>query len=187
MGQKKLSIPIATDVDRNIDGVEMIRCSYYSVQSDSPIPNWSISTVDNNASILLLNIEAILLGPTNKGDEFDSVEDIDSMYIFAEQNQGLFVDINDIWVPFHWFGVEKVEQGLVYRISQEKFSLCWKLRHDYISFDEFNTEIAYQEDIKLRFSQKETNAFNDWTKAQIFRSREIYQESRGEYLQKFKE
>lgn len=180
-------IPIIVDVERNIDGIKMIRCSYYSIQSDEPMPNWSLNIGRNNAAMLLLNLEAILLGSPDSPDNFRNVNDIDAMYYLVEEHEGLFVDINDIWVPKRWFGKDDLKQGLLFRISQESFSWCWKFRNDVISAEEF---LAFEKEMKdsyLRFSEEETNAFYMWTEKQILQSRDIYQEKREQYLQKIKE
>ncbi len=184
--QNSLSIPVVTDVERNIDGIKMIRCSYYSIQSDTPLPNLNISGLGLSSSMFLLNLEAILVGPAQDVEKFNTVEDIDSMYEFVEEQEGLFVDINDIWIPSSWFDLPKLKQGLVFRISQEKFTLCWQLRNDIISSEEFITETKYIKDPTISFSEEETSVFQQWTKNQILQSQEIYQGNRKNYLQKIK-
>ncbi|MGI9550802.1 MAG: hypothetical protein ACR2MT_06340 [Aurantibacter sp.] len=187
MEQSTFQIPVVTDVERNIDEINMIRCSYYSVQSDIPIPNWTLNVLDDSTPMLLLNLEAILVGPVQNVDKFSSVEDIDLMYDFVEKNEGLFVDINDVWIPTNWFGIKEIKQGLVYRISQENFSLCWKLRNDNISSEEFIYESKNIKEPFISFSEEETSVFQKWTKKQIQESQEIYQGNRTDYLQKIKQ
>ena len=184
MEQKILQIPVITDVKRNIDNIIMIRCSYYSIQSEIPMPNWTINAFGTSTPMLLLNLEAILVGPLQNVDKFSRMDDIDSMYNFVEQNEGLFVDINDVWIPIEWFGVNEIKQGLVYRISQENFSLCWKLKNDTISAEEFLYESKNINEPFISFSEEETLIFQDWTKKQILESQEIYQGNRKNYLQK---
>jgi len=181
-----LSIPVVADVERNVDGIEMIRCSYYSIQSDTPIPNWNMNAFGTSIQILLLNLEAILVGPTHEGVKFRDVADIESMYDFAEQNEGLFVDINDIWIPSAWFSGYKIEQGFVYRISQDNFTLCWQLRNSNISSEEFIFRSEFLDRPNIRLSEEETVVLRAWTKKQINKSQEIYQENRNNYLQKIK-
>jgi len=187
MRQSSFRIPIVTDVIRNIDGLEMVRCSYFSFQSDTPLPDWSLTLSRSTYPILLLNIEAILIGPIRDGDRFRNLEDIESMYDYADENEGLFVDINDIWVPLTWFRRSKIEQGMVYRIPQDRFIHCWQLRNDNISIEEF---ISINENIvefDTRFSEEETLVFKDWVEKQISRSKEIYRENRESYLKKIKQ
>lgn len=187
MEQNIIQIPVVTDVERYIDGINMIRCSYYSIQSDIPMPNWEINVSGTSTPMLLLNLEAILVGPIQNVDKFNRMEDIDSMYEFVEQNEGLFVDINDVWIPSTWFGVKEIKQGLVYRISQENFSLCWKLRNDNISLEEFIAESRNIKEPFISFSEEETSVFHEWTKKQIQGSQEIYQGNRNNYLQKIEQ
>ncbi len=178
-----LLIPVITDVERNIDGVNVVRCSYYSVRSETPLPNWTINVLGISSRMLIIDLEAILVGPPDK-DVFNSIEEIDLMYDFVENNEGVFVDINDIWIPTTWFGNINIKQGLVFRIDQEKFTLCWKLRNDYISYDEFELGCKEIEELFIIFSGSETSIFEKWTRKQIEDSKEIYQGSREIYLKK---
>ena len=190
MKKESTFIPIIIDVERNIDGISMIRCSYFSIQSDNPMSNWTISTGGIDSPVLLLSIEAILLGSRQSPDYFRSHSDVDSIYDFIEDHEGLFIDINDIWVPSSWFGTKELKQGLLFRISQDKFSLCWKFRNDIISTEEFmalDDEIDKSKSSFIRFSENENDAFRSWTDNQIKQSQEIYQGNRGNYLQKIKQ
>ena len=166
MEQNIIQIPVVTDVERYIDGINMVRCSYYSIQSDIPMPNWAINVSGKSTPMLLLNLEAILVGPIQNVDKFSKMEDIDTMYDFVEQNEGLFVDINDVWIPSTWFGGKEIKQGLVYRISQENFSLCWMFRNDNISLEEFIPEGRKIKASYISFSEEETYVFQEWTKKQ---------------------
>lgn len=184
MNQTSSRIPIVTDVIRNIDGLEMVRCSYFSIQSDTPLPDWNITIDETTSPILLLNLEAIIVGPLQENDEFRDAGDIESMYEIAEQVEGLFVDINDIWVPLTWFGNADILQGTVFRISQSRFTICWKLRNDSIAFEDFKSELENTFKPEMQFSETETLAFREWTKRQINNSRELYHENRESYLNK---
>lgn len=189
------NIPIISDVVRNIDGYKMVRCSYFTIQSDEPLFNCSLKIGNLNYPILLLNLEAIILGSPNNPFEFKNMVDINEMYEFIEEGDLLFVDINDIWIPIEWFGEIEIKQGMVFRIPGERFSICWRLRHDKISIEEmFSKENIKDKDVKInflheppvRFSEKETQAFNQWTNLQIEQSRKRYEENRNNTLKKIK-
>lgn len=186
---KNILVPIIVDVKRNIDGYQMIRCSYFSVQSDEPLPNWNLKMGEVNSPILLINLEAIIVGAPNNSNKFNNYEDIIRMYNNIEKYDALFIDINDIWVPIEWFGIIGINQGMVFRIPQDRFSLCWKLRNDKISIEEmFEDENILDERIKsklierppVRFSEGETFVFKKWTEVQIDQSRENYKNSKGQ-------
>ena len=191
-----MQIPIIVDVEREIDDYRMIRCAYFTIQSDEPLPNWSLGIGNFSSPILLLNLEAILTGSPNNPDKFENVEDIESMYDFIERHDELFVDINDIWVPIEWFGKVDVKQGMVFRIPEDRFSICWRLRNDRISIEEmFSDENVKEENIKLKllqephvhFSDNETHVFNQWTKLQIEKSKERYNKNKDRTLKKIRE
>lgn len=182
--QETSKIPIVTDVIRLIDGIQMVRCSYYSIQSDSPIDQWSNSLLKTNRRILLLSLEAIITGPIEYASRFDTVAELESVYDFADMNEGLFIDINDIWVPHSWFGRSEVNQGLVFRIAPTDFVACWQMRHDKISTEAFSKFIENRREAFIEFSEQETIVFEAWTKKQIEQSRDIYKSNRTEYLKK---
>lgn len=186
-------IPILVDVERNIDEHQMIRCSYFSVQSDEPLPDWNLRIGKFNSPILLLNIEAILLGAPNETRVFKDHSDITAMYDYIESQDELFVDINDIWIPVEWFGGIKTKQGMVFRISQDLFTHAWKFRNDKIVADELmesaNVKTAMEQSKSTQspmviFSEEETYVFTDWTKSQIEESRSRYDERQRKSLEK---
>ncbi len=188
-------VPIIVDVERNIDGYRMIRCSYFAVQSDEPLPNWRLRVGEFDSPILLLNLEAILLGAPSNPDGFGNVEEINAMYDYIEKHDELFVDINDIWVPIEWFGNIEIKQGLLFRIPADQFSICWKLRNDKISVEEmFLDEDVQDEDVKskliqqphIEFSESETSVFEQWTNMQIEQSRAQYNERKEMALKKIR-
>ena len=189
-------VPVIIDVERNIDGYPMIRCSYMSVQADEPVPQLHLEANDATFPILLLNMEAIILGTPGGSDVFDNVDDIERMYDYVEAEEKLFLDINDIWIPKAWFGKNRIRQGLLYRMPVDRFVNCWKLRNDKISSEEMFKEedilddavvYKYADTPVMEYSEQESNAFNNWTKKQIERSREIYQANRDRTLQKIRE
>ena len=184
-----IKIPIIVDVERIIDEIPMIRCSYYAIQSDKPMTDWTINAGDTRASMLLLNLEAILVGPPQKEHVFRDKNDVALMYQFVEDQDALFVDINDIWIPLSWFGNNNVKQGQLYRIGQEEFSICWQFRHDMISAEELTefTKDEVKDESSIEFSEMETEIFHNWTQEQIEQSRKIYQNERSNYLTKIKE
>ena len=186
------TVPIISDVIRIIDGYEFVRCSYLSLQSDSPIPNWNIILNGITSQILLVNLQAIVIGSPRNGSHFNNLSDIEQLYSFAENQEELFVDLNEIWVPFSWLKLKKIHQGLLLRIPAEYFSICWKFTNGTIS-----TQILFEESENLKkeldsdtivaFSEEETRAFSIWTEKQIQESIEIYHANREEYLTKITE
>ena len=180
--QKIVKIPIVYDTIREIDGQKMLRCTYFTVQTDEPLPNWYLNLGNTTYPILLLNLEAIIIGAPKSPEMFRNPLDIDDMYEFIEKNTDLFVDINDIWVPHSWFKFKEFKPGSVFRLRSDLFTYCWKFRNDQISIYEFieNESILNlkeREERMVYFSEEESTAFNKWTSSQILQSQEIYRKN----------
>ncbi|NND34132.1 MAG: hypothetical protein HKN76_16210 [Saprospiraceae bacterium] len=192
--RKLSSIPLVVDVIRMIDGYEMVRCAYYSIESETPLLDTEIEIEGKNNPFLFIQMEAIFLGSPDRLDHFNSTSDIDAMYEFAERHDGIFVDINDVWVPLTWFDQTEIKSGMVFRIPIDKFISCWKFRHNHIAVEVFLAEEIKEIRTKqkalarpyLVHSKGETSTFEEWTQQQISQSREIYQNNRDNYLQKIK-
>ena len=190
---KATLIPIITDAVRNIDGYKMVRCSYFTIQSDDPLSNLSLNNSGFESPAILLNLEAILIGAPNEQKMFNGIKDITALYDYVESNDNLYIDLNDIWVPLNMFGTGDITQGMLFRIPDYYFSLCWKLRNDRISAEELYGHIGrdYLDQTTaspphplLQHSRKETNAFKRWTKKQIEESRKIYKANKSDTLKK---
>ena len=182
------TILLVVDAVRMIDGHQMARCAYYSIASDVPMLDTNIQIEGTNRPFLFIQLEAIFLSAPNAKGYFNSIDEVDSMYTYAEQYDGVFVDINDIWVPYQWFGVEEIVAGMIFRIATDRFINCWKFRNDQITVETFlKDSVVEKKEAILSYSSEETNAFKNWTDQQIELSREIYRENRDSYLQKIKE
>jgi hypothetical protein len=184
---KRLStIPLVVDVERNIDGYEMVRCAYYSIESETPLLGTEIEIQGTDHPFLFLHLEAIFLGSPINQDYFYSTDDIDAMYEFTESHEGLFVDINDIWIPISWFGKQEIKQGRIFRIPVDRFIACWKFRHDHIAVEELIATDLKEVAVYLDYSEEESRSFDEWTRLQISQSQEFYHSNRDNYLQKIK-
>lgn len=182
------TVPLVVDAVRNIEDHEMVRCAYYAIASDAPVLDANVRVDGTNRPFLFMQLEAIFLNPPSTKDQFDSVDAVDAMYEYAAQYEGLFVDINDIWVPLAWFGYEDIRPGRLFRITIDDFINCWKFRNDQITVAVFLEESFSKRDIpRLYYSEEETAAFKAWTERQIALSREIYHQNRDSYLQKITE
>ncbi len=179
LNQINVKIPIIYDTIRNIDNHKMLRCNYFSVQTDEPLPNWHLGINNESYPILLLNLEAIIIGAPKSPELFRNPLDIDDMYNSIEENTDLFVDINDIWIPQDWFKLGNFIPGSVFRISQKLFTSCWKYRNDQIDVNEFISSFNEKEDGIISFSEDESAVYNEWTKLQIQQSQEIYRQNQN--------
>ncbi|TAJ13759.1 hypothetical protein DMA11_07850 [Marinilabiliaceae bacterium JC017] len=176
-------VPVITDVVREIDGIIMMRCSYFSINSYDSLFGWNLQIRQLRLPILLLNLEAIIIGGPH-GNGFNNPNDISAMYDSIEEEGNLFVDINDIWIPLTWFSEEEmpeeiIPQGRVYRIPSNLFNLCWQFRNDRIDVNEL-PELTPEE--QLRHSDEETQFFAEWTNTQVEESRTAYQQNREDGL-----
>lgn len=180
--QNNVNIPVVYDTIREIDGHQMLRCSYFTVQTDEPIPNWNLDLGSESFPILLLNLEAIIIGSPKSPDMFRTPLDIDDMYALIEETAGLFVDINDIWISHSLFKFKEFKSGSVFRLDRELFTYCWKYRNDQISISELiENEIILsskeREQSLVYYSEEESDAFKNWTSMQIQQSQELYRQN----------
>ncbi len=182
------TVPLVVDAIRSIEDHEMVRCAYYAIASDAPVLEANVQVDGTNRPFLFMQLEAIFLNPPDTQDQFDSIEAVDAMYEYAARYDGLFVDINDIWVPLTWFGYEDIRPSRLFRIAIDDFIHCWKFRNDQITIDVFLAESYSKRDgPSLYYSEEETAAFKAWTERQIALSREIYHQNRDNYLPKIAE
>lgn len=186
------TIPVIADTIRNIDDFDMVRCLYYSVQSDDPLPNWSLTMQGSHFPILLLNLEAIIMGPPNDALVFNRASDVNEMYNFIEEQTQLFVDINELWIPIKWIN-NNIKQGMVFRIPPTLFTLCWQFCNNRISVsDLFDNVKAIEPNDQsfsvsggmVAYSDHETRVFNEWTNMQIEQSQKNYHNNKHLKLKK---
>jgi len=178
--KKPLTIPVIIDDVKDQAGFQMSRCTYFSIASNVPSPDITLDRRINLPSIMVGFI-SVICRPSNRSMLFDKPDKISGLLERVEKNQGLYVDINDLWLPNFIFDEENRKRSSVYRIDTELFRLAFNYQNEIISDEDF---IKFCRDMKLTadFSPKETIAFSKWGREQIEHARKYYKENTSRWL-----
>jgi hypothetical protein len=178
--KKPLTIPVIIDDVKAQAGFQMSRCTYFSIASNVPSPDITLDPRTNLPSIMV-GFTSVICRPSNRSMLFDRPEKISGLLERVEKNLGLYVDINDLWLPNFVFDEKNRKRSSVYRIESELFRLAFNYQNEIISDKDF---IRYCRNMKLTadFSPKETEAFSKWGKQRIEHAREYYHKSRKRRL-----
>ena len=101
--KKPLTIPVIIDDVKDQPGFQMSRCTYFSLASNVPSTDITLDTRINSPS-LMVGFVSVICRPSNRSLLFDSPRKISGLFERVEKNQGLYVDINDLWLPNFLFG-----------------------------------------------------------------------------------
>jgi hypothetical protein len=134
----------------------------------------------------MIGLSGIVTSPPS--DElFDTPEKLDHLFEAMEQNDLLYVDVNDIWLPTELFFRTKVKpkRGHVFRIGYDLFSAAYRLGAEERSDRDLLDRIKQMNIPEiLSFSEKETVALSSWNDMQIEMIRKNYHENRAAQLPK---
>lgn len=173
------SIPVMLDDIRKYDDFDMSRCTYFTIESDAPSPNWVLGPQSLNIPFYLLGLSGIIWKPLGDHHIFDSPESIDGLFDAIEDRSELYIDVNDIWLPNYLFDDLPHERGNVYRIEEKLFVESYLYRHDRVSLEQF---LKSCEELRksIAFSEIETKAFKKWEMNQIEQARDVVYPKKSE-------
>lgn len=143
------------------------RCNYLSVECDLPKPGWALRVGALNLPFLMLGLTGVIHRPFD-GEHFDTLDKIEDLFVRIEDEAGLLVNINDVWLPNFLFDRAGAPQkkGQVYRVDGNLFSAAFLYREGRLALGTF-LERCHGVNRAVTISEKETAAFTDWHKAQI--------------------
>lgn len=130
----KIHIPVMVDDVKNIEKMKFTRCTYFSIQCDTPSFNWFLETNIGTLPFLLLGLSGIIYCPLGEAYKFTLPNQIEELFDLADKQEGLYIDINDIWLPNMAFPNEIAKRGAAYRVYIEIFKNALKFREHQISF-----------------------------------------------------
>jgi hypothetical protein len=161
----KMDIPLIVDDVKHYKGFHMTRLSYFTIESDVPLPEWTLELGDAKIPFLMLGLSGIVVGPIH-GDRFTDPDSIDSLFRAVEEDERFYVDLNDIWLPNGCFTNTSPERGQVFRTGLSLFSLALAYRETMEDADRFTGQtMDYCKE--LEYSEPETRAFEAWHQDQI--------------------
>jgi len=178
--KKALTIPVMIDDIKEQTGFQMSRCTYFSIASNVPSPEITLDRSINFPSIMV-GFTSVICRPSNRSPLFDKPGKISGLFERVEKNQGLYVDINDLWLPNFLFDEENRKRSSVYRIDIELFRLAFNYQNEIISNEDF-IKYCKQTGLRAEFSPTETEAFAKWGGAQIKHARKYYRQNPEKWL-----
>lgn len=183
-----ISIPLIIEDVKLFGGVTVLRCIYFSIESDDPSPGWTLYLSRVRLPFFLLGLEGIILTPPLEDGtgrpRFNSASDIRRLYEFVERDKEhrFIISTNPIWLP----DVMRIShgshdpRGTVLRISPELFSASLAYDRGTQSLDSMiEFYLGLRNEVEI--SQEETQAWAVWNREVIAEAVEHYPKNR-EYV-----
>lgn len=161
--KKNITVPLIVDAVRNFDGLEMVRCLYFSIETDIPLPDWHLGLSKFQVPVILVGLSAIIVTDSSMKNIFTSKKRIDDFFRTVEDDLGLTVSTNDIWFPKSHLN-EYPNPNSLFRVELPLFLQAHKKRSTETSWEP--DETATDKPLII-FQRKETEAFIDWTRNQV--------------------
>lgn len=178
--KKPLTIPVMIDDIKDQLGFQMSRCTYLSIASNAPSPEIALDPRINLPSILV-GFTSVICRPSNRSLLFDDTRKISGLFERVESSPGLYVDINDLWLPNFLFDDLNRKRSSVYRIDVDLFRLAFGFQNERIADKDF-LDRCRELSLTAEFSPKETAAFSKWSRQQIEHARKYYKANPVKWL-----
>lgn len=157
--QRPDDVPVVVDSTKNLNGFSMTRCNYLSVECHEPRPGWQLGIGPERFPFLMLQLTGIIQRPIG-GIKFGDPDEIEDLFQLIEEEAGLFIKIEDLWLPNDLFDREP-EPGSVYRVGTDLFSYAVQFRAGRMDQETFlMTAEEFSEG--FTFSEEETSVFERW-------------------------
>jgi hypothetical protein len=171
----------------------MARVTYFAVVAAVPVPDWSLA-IGGAASIQLLAQAGIIVGPS-PGETFRDAEQLTRLFEAIEAEDGLSVEVDDLWVPASWLRsaseqalgddwrrgfapkdatrrpADDPPRGVVYRLAWPVFAAAFRYRYEAMPLRHLIDEDWLG---GITLSTGETDVFREWAARQIEAARHLY-------------
>lgn len=186
-------IPIIIDVVQRLDGFDMTRGLFFTIEATAAVDDWVASLRARQVPFLLLGISPVLLRPELETARFTAADQIEQLFNAVEAHEGLLVETAHIWLPIELFEVDSdwdlvpdtkgssARRGAVWRVSLELFQAALQFQRELLSSAGFSEQCRALRDSgvpPLVHSPEETEAFHSWSAAQIEAARKNYEQQR---------
>lgn len=186
-------IPILIDVIRRLDGFDMTRSLFYTIEATAAVDDWVASLRAREVPFILLGISPVILRPDLETARFTAAEQIDELFNAIEAHKGLLVETDQIWLPTSLFEVDKrwdaapeakdssARRGAVWRVSLALFQAALQFQRELLSLAGFSEQCRALMDSSvppLAHSPEETEVFRSWSAAQIQAAQKNYEQQR---------
>jgi hypothetical protein len=171
-------VPVVVDSVKTYEYFPMARCNYLSVECDSPTPGWVIELGGDDLPFMMLGLVGIVTRPF-ASKRFNNIGLIEDLFKRIEDEAGLFVDVDDIWLPMFLFDRTnlKPETGQVYRIKSNVFAWALAFREGRLDLKTFNNRCKRLKR-PLVLSEDEIGPFREWRDLQVQNAIKQYPKSR---------
>jgi hypothetical protein len=163
------SVPVIIDDVKDLPDFKLSRCTYFTIECEESLPETSLGTKLLRMPVLTLGMVGLVHAPL-EDDEFSEVEQIEKLLAAVEQDERLEVETSDIWLPNEALalakGKGKPTRGDLFRLSHDLFLLAHQHRRELLSNEQL-TEACAGRGAEMRYSARETEAFQEWMEAEI--------------------
>lgn len=189
-------IPVALDAIREIEGVEMVRVTYFVVTSDAPGAGWEVDLPEltEQHGVSVLGTSGIVYRAIHSGEVYEGrrrglfvdPEDISSIFGLESEGSPFTVQLEDVWMPSAWFadapiwddepntstGDDPMARGEVYRVAIAAFRAAYRYSSGEIGLD----ELADSATGDVLRSPIETESIRAWSEGQIEAARRAFRD-----------
>jgi hypothetical protein len=155
-------VPVFVDASIASNLFPIVRCSYLTIETNDPDPNWQLGTGTQAMPMLLFRLAAIVMQPFD-AELFTEPRHFEDLLRRIESNSRWSVESADVWLPLGLFHEAKwsPSPGQVYRVGHTLFSMALRYRNGEMSQEDFSERISDMWN-QLRLSEDETRAFQQW-------------------------
>ena len=186
-------VPVIIDSVKG-DGLNMTRCTYFSIECDTPIPNWYLHTRSGGVPFFMLGLSGIICYPP--GDHstllFGSASSFSELTEEVEQHEGLYIDIQSLWLPgtalqyasmppARSSSAQDPYRSILLRIPYELFLEAFNYAVGRVTEDGF-LQLGHRYAEAVRVSKEETESYRAWNEKLIAMARERYHSPETEGL-----
>ncbi len=178
-----ITIPVMIDDIKDIDNIKFTRCTYFSVQCDTPSAGWSLGTSNISLPFIMMGLSGIICRPLEDSVKFTELTQIERLFEFIESQENLYIDINDIWLPNFAFQKGMQKRGTVWRVDIKIFTEALRFRDNTINFSDLEKMCkSYQKGVV--YDDTETFVFQNWIDQQIAEAKRNYHSNQKRQLPK---
>ncbi len=168
------TIPIIIDDQKIFDDFKMTRASYYYIELLEPAGNLNFSFENFEIAFFPLEIAGVIYKPVGKKLYFDSPDEFEQLFNYAEDLEHFYIEADYIWIPNALLRTEKKpEKGDVFRISVDLFTRLYLLKRDNTVSSAYDFGIG-NVNSEIVFSENETRAFTRWGENVLKNVIEVY-------------
>ncbi len=175
-------VPVVVDSVKTYEYFPMARCNYLSVECDSPTAGWVLGVSGEELPFMMLGLVGIVTRPF-VSERFNSIKLIEGLFERIEDEAGLIVDVDDIWLPMFLFdGINlRPETGHVYRIKSDVFAWALAFREGRLDLKTFHNRCKKLKR-PLVLSEDEMGPFREWRELQVQNAIKQYPKNRRSAL-----